>query len=600
MINPTFTNVVHLLTVITIAIVGVAVLERLPIGWSPHQRSWLWRAVFVKACLLVLIPVYLTLPIAVPLPNNLSMLIGNSDLAMSTPATGVAIETTSLDPEASVLSSNDRASSRGSIWIMAIVAAWLIGPTVCWIAWIQRHLRMRRLLALQACSPDEQLRRIYTQTAKAMQVAPPRLKLCRIASGPALMWGPPTQLLLPIDLADRFGSEACRMAIAHELGHHRRRDLYWNFLATAMFSLLYFWPPIWYAMRRYNLAMEEACDALAVRRCSLDRMQYASLLVELAGPLQPRSRSSAILSMARSGSFHSLAQRIQSMRTTRNVRRIYQPLTSLAAGLTVLLVIAPLSFVRAQDTQSTKPKIQPDTRAAGTSQSSAASGNSQSQGSTVVSGSAMAGGFARGGSSGFSSAGGGGSAGGVGTAISGVQLGVGTSPAQQPNKYAPNSGGVNTFGSNSGVMSGSTQNGISVTRSQQNNNGSLTDVTNIKTRSQEVEIRESSDDGIRVRIRELRRGNNNEPPQEFASPDRETLEKDHPAAYRWVKRYAPKGAVAAGNPLPQLTPDNQVNAMPLAPDASTMMRQQIQQMIDQNPDNPVLRAQLQEMLKNLP
>src|SRR4030095_15435394 len=114
-------------------------------------------------------------------------------------------------------------------------------------------------------------------------------------------------ILLPQEFLAGASAEQVRMALAHELAHHVRGDLGWNRLAAAVDTALFFHPLVWLAGRRYELAQELACDALAVTRGRLALGDYANLVLDISTADAARP---AALAVGVSGAFSTLRERL--------------------------------------------------------------------------------------------------------------------------------------------------------------------------------------------------------------------------------------------------------------------------------------------------
>ena len=88
---------------------------------------------------------------------------------------------------------------------------------------------------------------------------------------------------LPGDFSRRYNPVERRLALEHELVHHKRGDIWWNLAATLVLALLWFNPVAWIAFRAFRSDQELACDAAVARTASLDeRCDYARALVKSA------------------------------------------------------------------------------------------------------------------------------------------------------------------------------------------------------------------------------------------------------------------------------------------------------------------------------
>lgn len=74
------------------------------------------------------------------------------------------------------------------------------------------------------------------------------------------------RILLPAGAARQLSREDLRFIFMHELAHIQRRDLYINWLITALQVIHWFNPVIWYAFRQMRRDRELACDAYVLSR----------------------------------------------------------------------------------------------------------------------------------------------------------------------------------------------------------------------------------------------------------------------------------------------------------------------------------------------
>lgn len=90
------------------------------------------------------------------------------------------------------------------------------------------------------------------------------------------------RIVVPQDFGTRYSPTERRLALEHELVHHRRFDLFWNWLALAMLTLNWFNPIAHFAFRAFRADQELACDAAVTRRSPGERHDYACALVKAA------------------------------------------------------------------------------------------------------------------------------------------------------------------------------------------------------------------------------------------------------------------------------------------------------------------------------
>ncbi|HEX8625000.1 MAG TPA: M56 family metallopeptidase [Allosphingosinicella sp.] len=91
------------------------------------------------------------------------------------------------------------------------------------------------------------------------------------------------RIVLPGDFSRRYNPVERRLALEHELVHHRRGDIWWNLAATFVLAIFWFNPVAWLAFRAFRSDQELACDAAVARTATLDeRCDYARALVKSA------------------------------------------------------------------------------------------------------------------------------------------------------------------------------------------------------------------------------------------------------------------------------------------------------------------------------
>ncbi|MEM1132213.1 MAG: M56 family metallopeptidase [Pseudomonadota bacterium] len=103
-------------------------------------------------------------------------------------------------------------------------------------------------------------------------------------------------IAVPLDFGTCYTPMEQRLALQHELAHHRARDLWANFAAMFLLSLHWFNPLAWLAYRFFRFDQEAACDARVLAAANDDeRAQYSRLIAKaatgrtlaLASPLTP-------------------------------------------------------------------------------------------------------------------------------------------------------------------------------------------------------------------------------------------------------------------------------------------------------------------------
>jgi len=87
-------------------------------------------------------------------------------------------------------------------------------------------------------------------------------------------------ILLPVSALAGVSPEGLEAVLAHELAHIRRRDYLVNLLQTAVETLLFYHPAVWWVSRRIRIERENCCDDIAIQATG-DVRAYARALVGL-------------------------------------------------------------------------------------------------------------------------------------------------------------------------------------------------------------------------------------------------------------------------------------------------------------------------------
>lgn len=107
-----------------------------------------------------------------------------------------------------------------------------------------------------------------------------------LAEVPAVVgWLKPC-ILLPVAALTGLTESQLRAILAHELAHIRRHDYLVNLFQTAVETVLFYHPAVWWVSRQIRREREHCCDDIAVALCG-DPVEYVSAL---AGMEEIRSR----------------------------------------------------------------------------------------------------------------------------------------------------------------------------------------------------------------------------------------------------------------------------------------------------------------------
>ncbi|RKH02684.1 M56 family metallopeptidase, partial [Corallococcus sp. CA047B] len=114
-------------------------------------------------------------------------------------------------------------------------------------------------------------------------------------------------IVLPSKAVREFPEDALRMALAHEVAHLRRGDLWLGWVPALAETVLFFHPLARQAAREYALAREEACDAEALRLTGAEPADYGELLIAF-GITRPPGSAAAL---GASAHLHALHRRLR-------------------------------------------------------------------------------------------------------------------------------------------------------------------------------------------------------------------------------------------------------------------------------------------------
>ena len=87
-------------------------------------------------------------------------------------------------------------------------------------------------------------------------------------------------VLFPAATLSSLSPSQIEAILAHELAHIRRHDYLVNLLQSAVETLLFYHPAVWWVSRQVRAEREHCCDDVAVAMC--DRLVYVSALSDLA------------------------------------------------------------------------------------------------------------------------------------------------------------------------------------------------------------------------------------------------------------------------------------------------------------------------------
>ena len=170
-------------------------------------------------------------------------------------------------------------------WPQAIVTLWLLGVLLQLLFAVREWHESRALVRDSQPLRDAALQLLCAEQAHALRLRHiPHLRMSEGIVSPQVtgLWRP--LVLLPAE--QTLSSEELAMALAHELAHLRRGDLWLGWIPAIAQRLFFFHPLVTWAMREYAVYREAACDAQVLQRNHAAPQIYGHLLLRL-GVAQP-------------------------------------------------------------------------------------------------------------------------------------------------------------------------------------------------------------------------------------------------------------------------------------------------------------------------
>ncbi|MEI9906041.1 MAG: M56 family metallopeptidase [Asticcacaulis sp.] len=173
--------------------------------------------------------------------------------------------------------------------------AWLLGVAALSLRMLGGLWFLNRLTAAAEAVPETLAQRfaVLMQRAGLKHV---RIRLHARIDGPFVIGALRSVVYLPVSALTALSPDQLDAVLAHELEHIRRADYLWNLVQSAIETLFFFHPAVWWLGSRLREQRELCCDDAAVTMCQ-DPLTYATALLNLEE--QRRSRRGA--DMARDG-----------------------------------------------------------------------------------------------------------------------------------------------------------------------------------------------------------------------------------------------------------------------------------------------------------
>jgi beta-lactamase regulating signal transducer with metallopeptidase domain len=227
-----------------------------------------------------------------------------------------------------------------------LLVGWMIGVALLtvrlvtgWV-WVQRLKSHGTSAPVPLCAVVEKLAgRLHI--ARAVRV----VQSTAVDVPTVMGWLKPV-LLLPASALAGLTPMQLEAVLAHELAHIRRHDYLVNLLQTAVETLLFYHPAVWWVSRQIRVERENCCDDLAVSLCG-DRVLYAQALADLE---QLRGSADRFVMAANGGS---LVHRVRRLLGAPSHAGATPGWLALAVAVTVVVSMAGMA-ARAMDRETAK------------------------------------------------------------------------------------------------------------------------------------------------------------------------------------------------------------------------------------------------------
>ncbi len=257
----------------------IALLPLLVRALSTRQSARLRYGTSCLALLLMAVTPAVTFSLLEEPGAPASGLVLNPERLSASPSLGRWTSTTSLKSLSPSWLQNIEAGV--SPWIPWLTLAWLCGVFSLSLRlagglFYTQRLRKNRTVSI-GTEWQEKLLRLCQRLQVKQKVA--LLESACIQVPTVIGWLRPV-ILLPASTLTGLTAKQLEAILAHELAHIRRHDYLVNLLQTAVETLLFYHPAVWWVSRQVRLEREHCCDDLAVA-VQGDALAYARALAEL-------------------------------------------------------------------------------------------------------------------------------------------------------------------------------------------------------------------------------------------------------------------------------------------------------------------------------
>ena len=163
----------------------------------------------------------------------------------------------------------------------ALGVLWIAGTVYCLLRSALGHQSFLKIVKAEARPVSQRLERTADEVAKSIGLkSRPHIASSLISSGPLVTGLFRPVILLPAWFESDYDLSEQRAALAHDMMHVRRGDIWALQLSEIISAVFWFNPLIWFARPAFRLDQEAACDADVLRSGAISPHAYGSTLLK--------------------------------------------------------------------------------------------------------------------------------------------------------------------------------------------------------------------------------------------------------------------------------------------------------------------------------
>jgi beta-lactamase regulating signal transducer with metallopeptidase domain len=225
-------------------------------------------------------------------------------------------------------------------WLLLAAMMWLLGVGWRLVVVSRQFAQSRKLAGSASIVEGDWMRETGQRLGRRLRLSPiPRVYSSPDVASPVVLGFYEPIILIPDNDLYSCDNESLRLALAHEMAHIRRGDLWYGLVPSLAQIIFFFHPMAWLAAREYALCREEACDAEAIHLTGITAHDYGKLLLRFGVAGRP---SGAVVGLGASSNAKLLKRRLESLRyataSSRRAGAILLPAAILVASFGLLPV----------------------------------------------------------------------------------------------------------------------------------------------------------------------------------------------------------------------------------------------------------------------